>query len=255
MYNIFNFVLGTDVSRWQDAPTTPANIDFKKMHAGGVRFVFLKASQSTWMDKAFTASHPLAVAAGLIVGAYHFLDWTRPATEQADYFANIVNRYPIDLPPVLDFEDRYNAPAKELREKAARQFVEVMMARTGRRCIIYTSPSYWNESGSADAYWLNYPLWIAHYTNAVSPIVPAPWKKWHFWQYSAKGDGIALGVESKDIDLDYWNGTLAELYAFVKKPLPPEPPAANEKQIKLETLQEIKKKFDTLLDEEIDKLE
>jgi hypothetical protein len=45
-----------------------------------------------------------------------------------------------------------------------------------------------------------------------------PWKrlrkKWTFWQYSATGDGLAFGAESKAIDLNVFNGTLEELRKF-----------------------------------------
>ena len=86
--------------------------------------------------------------------------------------------------------------------------------------MIYTSPGYWNTNGKIkgtskfDARWLYYPLWIAHYTSADQPIVPKPWEDWLFWQYSAKGNGPKYGAESKSIDLNWFNGDLADLFAL-----------------------------------------
>ena len=51
---------------------------------------------------------------------------------------------------------------------------------------------------------------IAHYETRA-PLVPKPWTNWDFWQYTEHGKvpGIAAGA----VDLDYFNGTEAELRA------------------------------------------
>ena len=87
--------------------------------------------------------------------------------------------------------------------------------------MIYTSPGFWNSygknktTGQFEASWSYYPLWIAHYTTASAPILPEPWKSanvpWLFWQHSNTGDGLKFGAESKAIDLNWFNGSQAEL--------------------------------------------
>src|SRR3990172_126632 len=42
------------------------------------------------------------------------------------------------------------------------------------------------------------------------PLVPRPWSTtdhggWTFWQFTDHGDGYKYGVESKEIDLNYFN--------------------------------------------------
>jgi len=64
------------------------------------------------------------------------------------------------------------------------------------------------------AYFKQYPLWIANY-GVDSPLVPAPWDKneWTLWQITDNGDGALYGVESKNIDLNYFNGDEASFKA------------------------------------------
>ncbi|MFN8381390.1 MAG: hypothetical protein U0V02_05590 [Anaerolineales bacterium] len=55
-------------------------------------------------------------------------------------------------------------------------------------------------------------LWIANYgTN--TPLVPKPWTadEWTLWQFTDNGDGPLYGVESGNIDLNYFNGDLTAL--------------------------------------------
>jgi hypothetical protein len=51
-----------------------------------------------------------------------------------------------------------------------------------------------------------------------------PWKSmgktWTFWQWTSNGDGLAYGAESKSIDLNWFNGTLDELYALANTSQP-----------------------------------
>ena len=77
---------------------------------------------------------------------------------------------------------------------AACQTVEQML---GRQVMIYTGYSYWKEfwSGKYADYFASRPLWIANYYVA-KPNIPAPWKDWVFWQFSAKGDGLKFGAGS-----------------------------------------------------------
>jgi lysozyme len=71
------------------------------------------------------------------------------------------------------------------------------------------SASFSNEVLREEAVMLlNYSLWVAHYTNASNPQLPAPWTKWTFWQHTDKG--TLRGIEGK-VDLNWFNGSLKEL--------------------------------------------
>jgi lysozyme len=202
---------GFDISLWQDSNSTPQMVDFLKAKAAGIRFAFIKAAQGNWLDQDFVLNWASSKKAGLLRGAYHFLDWRYPLIEQARFFSGVLRTDPGELPPVLDFESRVNVPDRATASQAAKSFVLIVEQELKRRPILYTSPGYWMEFGSVDPFWRNYPLWIAHYTTADAPIVPAPWKEYAFWQYTSHGDGPAYGVESLNVDLNWYNGTLAEL--------------------------------------------
>ena len=103
----------------------------------------------------------------------------------------------------------------------------------GKEIAIYTAYYYWRDNAPNATtqaanleYFHQYPLWIANY-GTIEPLVPLPWKKgeWLFWQYTEVGDGKLFGVESKGIDLNYFNGDLAALRArFNLSDTPPPPP-------------------------------
>lgn len=75
--------------------------------------------------------------------------------------------------------------------------------------MIYTSPSFWSTYMGdtrqfADAGYT--VLWIAHWTSASQPTVPAQnWggHGWTFWQYTDKG--TVSGIKGS-VDLDRYNG-------------------------------------------------
>ena len=91
-----------------------------------------------------------------------------------------------------------------------KEFLERVYQRTGVRGVIYCSPSFW-KNYMGDTGWFasnGYTiLWVAHWTTASSPIVPAAnWggKSWTFWQYTS--DGTVPGISGR-VDLDRYNGT------------------------------------------------
>ncbi len=201
--------LGCDISHWQ------GNVDFNRMHDAGARFVILKASQATWTDNKFVKNYHAARQVGLLIGMYHYLDWSVPAVQQARYFAKLVTDYPPDIEPVIDFEERKNAPGRLAAVSALNIFVQTIEDLTSRVSMIYTSPGYWRDYGDTWEGWTKYPLWIANY-KVAKPVVPKPFSDWLFWQYTDRGDGARYGVSSAQIDLNWFNGTAEQLYERYK---------------------------------------
>ena len=70
-------VLGLDISKWDGA------WDARKSKSAGAQFVYIKASQAVFADPLFAGNWQKAKEAGILRGAYHFLDYTRPAVDQA----------------------------------------------------------------------------------------------------------------------------------------------------------------------------
>jgi lysozyme len=204
--------LGIDFSRWQDSNSTPQKMNCAAAKTAGAQFAFIKASQGTWCDEDFIWNYFSAVETWPVVGAYHYLDWTKPAKDQAKFFLGLTQNVNPNL-LVVDYECRTNAPSTGTARLALKTFLTEVVNATGKRPIIYTGPGYWAEYGSPDLWWAQFPLWLAHY-KTYTPIVPKPWVGWSFWQYTDEGDGIRFGAESREIDLNYWVGSYDGLLKF-----------------------------------------
>jgi len=221
-------ILGIDVSRWQDNNSTAQQMDFTKSVSMGAKFVFIKSSQRLWTDEDILYNWKSAKKAGLLRGAYHFLDWDIPAKEQAQYAWSIIENDPGELPPVIDFE--YWKPPPANAYDILWNYVIEMERLAGKKPIIYTGAFFWKKYGTFASMWNNYPLWIASYSNQDymenNIDIMTPWNKWTFWQYTSKGDGLAFGAESLDLDMNYFNGSYNDLLAFsgISQPIPEPPP-------------------------------
>ena len=239
--------LGMDISKYQK------RVDFNKAKVAGAYFVFIKASQCLYLDPYFVVNWENANNAGVLRGVYHYLDFkNKPsnksanqwAIDQAVFYWGVVKNLKYSFPPVCDFEDSGGLSAGTVRP-AFKNFLDSFYSLSGIRCTIYSSPSFWTSFGSIDQYWLQYPLWWAHYTNRSNPTLSKPFTNWNFWQYTSKGDGPKYGCESPYVDLDYFNGSVSQLYQLAKVPLPtpapipvpPTPaPVTPEKAIRLDDL-------------------
>lgn len=210
-------VLGTDCSVWQDDNSTAQQINFPVMAAAGAKFTFIKASQGDWIDQDIV--YNWASSKGhLLRSPFHYLDWSTDGATQARRLWNTIRHDPGELKPMVDYEHRTGAPTRDNALTYLKECCEELTQLAGRRNMLYTSPGFWADFGSPDPYWAQYDLFIAHW-GAVTPIIPKPWAKAHFWQFTNKGDGKKFGAESLQIDLDYWMDTLDELYAYAGIPL------------------------------------
>jgi len=199
---------GIDVSHRQ------GTIDWNAVLQAGVLFTFIKATDGiTWTDPLFAANWSGAKAAGLLCGAYHFYETDDDPTAQAEQFLSVVDCEAGDLPPVVDFETLATGTQSATQALHDLQtWLDVVAQATGRLPILYTNNSFWNSLGSSA--FGHFPLWIAEY-GVQSPTLPAGWTSWAFWQYSESGTVAGISVP---VDLDVFNGTLAELEAFIQGP-------------------------------------
>jgi lysozyme len=230
---------GVDVSRWQGVMNWP-----KTRQKGGY-YAFIKATESvSWVDPLFDENWQEARAAGLLVGAYHFFRPGYDPVQQANHFVNTVKAQPgaAHLPFVLDVEIAPTAGARSLEVEdgymgqslvglshkgfgrvnmaAAASFaadVQTCLERigilTGRLPLLYTGIAFWNT------YLRAVPtnvcqLWLANWTANADPAMPKDWGEWTFWQFSNNGSGADWGAQSARIDVNKFNGTLAQLYEY-----------------------------------------
>ncbi len=199
-------VHGIDVSKWQ------AEIDWAAVRAAGTRFAFIKATEGgDHEDERFLRNWAGAKAAGIPVGAYHFVFWCRPAHEQAHWFVQHIPRDPDALPPVLDLEwngHSRTCPRKVPREVAlekARVMLRELEAHTGKVPIIYTDITFHKEVLEGEREFDRYPFWLR--SVAARPEERYVARPWAFWQYTTTGR--IPGIRG-DVDRNVFNGTDAE---------------------------------------------
>jgi GH25 family lysozyme M1 (1,4-beta-N-acetylmuramidase) len=187
---------GTDVSRWQHPNDKP--IDFVKKYEAGMRFVFIKASDTRETAdrlavKYAAMDHHAAQAAGLYTGFYHYAvlpDVSTPEQIKQDALAQaqkVVWRLASmggysdrDLPYALDLENkcvRYSSTGacqKYATRSAvtlwALTFLASLKEKTGRTPILYSYPAFLEGSMVRSPELAQYPLWLAQY--GIDPANP-----------------------------------------------------------------------------------
>lgn len=211
-------VIGPDVSFYQDDPQTPQGINFIKMRQAGAGYIIIRAGQNLWGDRDFKANWRESKAAGMPRGSYWFYDSRADPKKQAELWVSQFDGDFGELPLWCDFEDNYGGSFKGWKNWY--NFMERLKALVPDKELgVYTAYYYWleNMAGVPTAsvnYFKQYPLWIANY-GTTTPLVPKPWTadEWTLWQFTDNGDGALYGVESGNIDLNYFNGDLAALKA------------------------------------------
>ena len=158
----------------------------------GLSFLFARATYATWPDPVYQTHISNARKAGLIVGAYHFGTAAPVASQVAAFLAAAGS---VDL-YALDLESNGGQPSMTWTQ--ARAFIAAVKA-TGRTIGLYHSESGYPSLGQDFD-------WVANWST-----IPA--RHWDFHQY-----------RGSPLDLDHFNGTLAQLRALAGKPVPPAPP-------------------------------
>ncbi len=187
---------GADISRWQHP--NDAQIDFAKMYAAGIRFVFIKASDTRDAAdqlslKYVAMDHNAAQAAGIYTGFYHYAvlpdvsdpeDIKKDALAQAQKvvwrLASLGGYGERDLPYALDLENKCvrlstsGACQKYATRSAvtlwATTFLASVKEKTGRTPLLYSYANFLESSMSRSAELAKYPLWLAQY--AIDPANP-----------------------------------------------------------------------------------
>ncbi len=190
-------VRGVDVSHHE------GHIRWNQMKAAGISFAFIKATEGGgYVDDMFQANWQGASSVGIAKSAYHFYNFCKTGTEQADNFIKTVPREDGALPMVIDLEpsnDCAHMPAKPALLKDLTNFIGKVQAAYGLTPILYINPSIYNEyllgTGADNKFWIADP-------SHAAPRMPDG-KNWTFWQYAWHGTVAGL---SSEVDLDVFNG-------------------------------------------------
>lgn len=198
-------VPGIDVSSWQ------GRVDWQKVAASGVKYVFIRAFEGRHEDQEFRRNWAGAKAAGLLRGAYVYFRARHSGEMQARLMLDALRGDPGELPPVLDLEV-LDGQTTEKTIAEVRAWVRTMTAGLGRDPMIYAG-GFWhfNIAPYVGNEFSHLPLWTPHYTESGCPGVPQGWRRWTFWQKTSSGrvPGIAGNVDMND-----FNGDEAALQRF-----------------------------------------
>jgi len=217
---------GLDLSRyngrgdWQAVKA--AAISYVMIKAGGV----YSASGVCYTDDLLADHVAGAQSIGIPFGLYWFFLPFSPMQKQLDYFLGLVNQYQPQIPLAVDVESNNGKTAKITTDHLKTMVTTLKGA--GKPVIIYTRQSYWDTNLLADPFWSSCELWASRWSSGLtSPWSDGyfkfrDWSTWRMWQYS--GDNNALATTygfpgppegDPDIDLNWYNGTEADLYAWI----------------------------------------
>lgn len=191
-----------------------------KVKTSGIVAIWAKATDGVGSPDGNFMSHALgARAAGILVGAYHYLrvrNGEQDAVKQADEFCDRYLQAHCELPPMVDVES--NGQPSVLSDNwriAIKQFLARVKERLGKWCIIYTSKGEWESFGLSSATeFASSPLWLANTSGTMTPSVPSPWKVPMLFQYTWQGHVEGIPV---NIDVSVFNGSLTKLRTWAGK--------------------------------------
>ncbi len=207
-------------------------ISWPLVAASGVRFAYMKCSQGNerpGIDATYRRNVEQASANGIHVGAYHYAyclpphpdhPWRSPREEAQFAFESCkgLGGQRGELSPVVDAEHpspedwpKWGCSADQISEWL-HEYCETATILWGRLPVIYTYPWWWRSLSAADVSWAApYHLWMATYSHkgdglppkGTSPTVPAPWRNWSVWQFSADGSSVRVpGIPACPVDRD-----------------------------------------------------
>ena len=201
-------IKGIDVSVYQ------REINWKKVKSSGADFVFIRATYrkaetgELMEDEMFKDNIAGANKSGIMVGAYIYSQAVNAteAEEEADFLVNLVKKYDIDMPLVIDYElypgGRLVKAIENEELYAAGQFNEIVtvfcrrVEEAGYESAIYGNYDMFKNYMDATLIDDKYTLWAAQYGGECH--VEADYM---FWQAS---DQAACGGIEDAVDLDFW---------------------------------------------------
>ena len=230
---------GIDISRWNSNKELTRHPDFDKMIQGGVKFIAMRAGISWgYKDPTFDRNWGEASRVRLPRIAYHVPYFHQPVESQSSHFLRIVEGTGVNWGNdrlALDLEVDGGQPRAKITDVTC-GMMERLKSITGRYPILYSRASWVDTFMAmndllADADW-----WLAQYYKAnpapqYTPEYPCPPRlpkgvnHWLIHQTAEKGNGSAVGVVSYYVDLNRWNGSLQDMYAYfgMSEPVEPDP--------------------------------
>jgi GH25 family lysozyme M1 (1,4-beta-N-acetylmuramidase) len=235
-------ILGIDISHWDSD-----KLDFKLMKSLGVEYCICKASQGNYYkDSKFIKFATAASTAGMLVGAYLYVDPDIDGTTQGNYFLDFTKPYrdlfsfaAMDIEELVDDSGGFFSSAEI--SNCTRDAAYTVQKQFKTPVAIYSRYYYIRDNAPDMLSWLkNYPIWLAQWPYKTAPVTNTTWNQflpggqfepsskgllipscyppngWDFWQFT--GDKFRLpGTDNSQMDVNFFNGTLDQLYAKYSK--------------------------------------
>ena len=197
-------VRGIDVSHFN------GRIDWVKVATAGIRFAYIKATQSSSLrDGAFGENWAASKEANVPHGAYHTYSFCVAPEEQFAALNSVVPADPSMLPIAIDAElfpgqensnvGRQSAEANCVKSMgfggvraSVQKFANLIQQKYGLRPILYGNDYVLDEVLTSEVI-SHFPLWRVRYGLASN----SPHPPWAIWQYSINGKiaGVNNGVD------------------------------------------------------------
>jgi len=215
-----------DYSFWQGRP----NHDLMRTKTDAV---VIRAGQNVWKDVQFDRNWAEAKRVGMKRATYWFYDDRASPGTQAALWLSMLQNDPPEMELWADWENSYGGPYSGLKNVVA--FMEAMeRGLPNCRIGMYTGYYWFRDHSNAvtNASQYNYlkahPLWEAWYTsNPANVLIPAPWSNLLLWQFGTPAVGHEWGVESAELDMNYFNGSQADFDARYSGGTTPPPTGGN----------------------------
>ena len=170
---------GIDVSLWQKG------FDFKQAKAEGAEFAIIKCSQEDYKDPQFENHYKAAKAAGLDVGAYHYLvaNTVADAVKEAEYCIKAIKGKKFEYPIYLDFEEAvYTKNTKKKNGEIIKAFCE-KVEKAGYWVGIYTNYNFYVNYIDGAAIANRFTMWLAAWMKKIPVSAP-------MWQFGGERNEI-----------------------------------------------------------------
>lgn len=176
--------LGIDVSRHQGI------VNWDGMLVAGVAFAGIRATMGTiGHDDKFALNWSEARRVGIQRMAYHYFVNNIPGVAQAANLLATLGSDLGELPMVVDVEPTTGQiiADKTSNTREILACLQEIERRTDVRPTVYCNGWSWGACTTVPDWSSSYALWVAAYTTAPAPRIPAPWTTAQIWQYSASG--------------------------------------------------------------------
>lgn len=200
------------------------NVNMQKVKDAGYSFAMIRdgygdlISFPTQKDPTFERNYKNAKAAGVGVGAYHYLYATTPegARREAQGFLNSLSGKQFDYPVALDIEESEQYKLSNATVEAiVKAFMDVI-EKAGYYCLLYSYQNFLEVKMSA-SFRAKYDVWCAN-------IIRKPSIAYGVWQYSFTGSvpGCVGDVDLDQTENDYPKIIKSGGFNGYKKPKPTE---------------------------------